>query len=158
MPQSAAPELAYHIRLTELELQLVGEITAIQCQIENLLRNTIQAMLDPSTDAYFPVMDCDSLITTTYIFERIARKKAPTDELRALAKNISTRTKELSKGHNDFTHAIYAVARPDFKGVRDEAAKISCALAHFEYCVLASKGADSATNLAAFSSEWLGRF
>jgi hypothetical protein len=190
MSQSVAPAPAYHIPLSDSELRLVGEIAAIQGQIEYLLGHAMQVMLDISTEAMLAMMHSPSLKTNTYTFVTVARTKAPTDELRDLAEHVFTQMEILAKGRNDFIHAIYATDTPDGAGfalssgigsaiddavaiktgsykkrraaelqeVRDGLAKISCALAHFEHCTIAAKGADPAGSLAAFPSPWHGRF
>lgn len=183
------PEPAYYIPLSPSERQLLGEIAAIQGQIEYLLGRAVQSMLSISNDASFAIMHSPSLKANTLIFVTVARTKATSDELRTLAEDIFSRMESLAKGRNDFIHAIYATltldetgytlstgGRPigkaiaiktgrhtkrlasELQSVRDEAAKVSCALAHFEHCLVASRGAGSATNLAASPSAWLGKF
>jgi hypothetical protein len=77
MSKSAAPAPAYHIPLSDSELRLVGEIAAIQGQIEYLLGQAMQAMLDISTDAVYATMHSASLKINTLIFVTAKILSAP---------------------------------------------------------------------------------
>ncbi len=170
------PDPAFHIPLKDKELKLVGEIAAIHGQIEYLLGHCVCFMTGISNDAMLAVMHSASLKINAHIFVEVARTKVATQGLRDLAENIFARMEALSKGRNDFIHAIYAsdavgpsfmlfigpadqIPTPegnpsigeavavktgsyrkrsvsDLRAIRDEAAKISCALAHFERCAM----------------------
>jgi hypothetical protein len=183
MSSSVKIEPAYHIPLGASELNLVGEIAAINGQIEYLLGHVVNLLLGISHEAMLAVMHSSSIKNNTYIFVTVARAKCRDPELLRIAEDVFTRMEALSKGRNDFIHAIYAsdaagtaftltagIARPvvtdtvavktgsykkrsitELQAVRDEAAKISCALAHFERCILLNQPGTAQT-------PWLGKF
>jgi hypothetical protein len=108
-----AVEPAYHIPLTERDLALIGEICAIQGQIEYLMQNSIGTMLRVSHDAQVSITTASpSLRALANIFINVARCKCIEDDLKALAESIFAQIEDLSKGRNDFVHAIYGEDGP----------------------------------------------
>jgi len=102
------PYPAFSIPLTDKEKQLIGEIVAIQGQIEFLLGAIVHDALGLNRSAMLAIMHSASLKVNTYIFVTVIRAKIENKLTLASAENIFTRMEALSKGRNDFIHALYA--------------------------------------------------
>jgi hypothetical protein len=113
MTEFRKPYPAFNIPLTDEEKQLIGEIVAIQGQIEFLLGAIVHDALGLDRDAMFAIMHSASLKVNTYIFITVIRAKITNEFTLASAENIFTRMETLSKGRNDFIHALYAYDETD---------------------------------------------
>jgi hypothetical protein len=185
MSESGAPEPAYNIPLDPEEKQLVGELVAIQGQIEYILGHIVAMLTGVGHEAMLAIMQSPSLKVNTHIFITVVRSKCTDARLLEIAEDVFDRMEDLSKGRNDFIHALFASdaggtaftliqsgwgisAYPpkpvavktgsyrkrdvdELQAVRDEAAKISCALAHIERCLQMGHPGDAST-------PWLDRF
>jgi len=173
---------AYQIPLTQKQLGTLGEICAIQGQIELTLQNTVRHLLGVPHKTVLAIMGSTSVRTNSEIFIEVARCKCDKPDLLRIAEDAFILIKDLSEGRNDFVHAIFGTTsgggfrltsgglpfgqhessamrvrnrkkRPacELQDVRDIAAKISCALAHFDACLVQKMDADSLT-------PWRGKF
>jgi hypothetical protein len=101
-------EPAFHIPLTDAELKLIGEICAIQGQIEYLIHNIVEQLLGTSRDTTNTLLGSTSIRTNSEIFIKVMEDKCHHEKLKSLAESILTDIKTLSEGRNDFIHALYA--------------------------------------------------
>lgn len=107
-------EPAFHIPLDEDELRTLGEISAIQGQIELSITLTVQLLLDISHETALRILGSTSLGNNIDIWHRIVLEKAP--EQRATADRVKADVQALTEGRNDFIHAIYG-ADPGHAGI-----------------------------------------
>jgi hypothetical protein len=164
-------EPAFHIPLSDDELRLIGEICAIQGQIEYSMHNIVQRLLQTGTSATRKILGSTSIGTNSDVFIHIVRDKCQFPELKGIAEDVHAKIRDLAEGRNDFVHALYAIGKegdssfalvsgagrphPAFNhtiairirsgkrravdaisSVRDTAARISCALAHVDHCLM----------------------
>jgi len=108
MTEFRKPYPAFNIPLTDQEKQLLGEIVAIQGQIEFLLGLIVEHLTGVDRKANLAIMHSASLKINTHIFVTVVRSKVKNEFTREAAENIFTRMEALAKGRNDFVHAIYA--------------------------------------------------
>lgn len=163
---------AYHIPLDQRELSLIGEICAIQGQIEFLLQRIVWHLLETSLDTATRIMGSASLRTNAEIFVRLMTDKCKDATLVSMAIDTFQAFESLTTGRNDFVHAVYGrkhdhgdgislhvfeghtesvsltniVAQRtsnqktrtvgDIQDVRNQAAVISCRLAHIHASLL----------------------
>jgi hypothetical protein len=108
MTEFRRPYPAFNIPLTDQEKQLLGEIVAIQGQIEFLLGAIVHDALGLDRNAMHAIMHSASLKVNAHIFITVIRAKITNQVTLASAENIFARMEALSKGRNDFIHALYA--------------------------------------------------
>lgn len=162
---------AYDIPLTDADLAAIGQICAIQGQIEYLMQQIVQRLLQTNHAATTAIMtSTNSFPRISEVWLSVVRDKCKEPHLVGIAEEAFKRMTSLTQGRNHFVHAFYAqsggnggfgltrgsansdrflehlakldtivaVRTRDRKmrskggivGVRDDAAKISCALAH----------------------------
>jgi hypothetical protein len=170
-------EPAYHIPLEPEQLRTLGEICAIQGQIEYLLQHATQRLLKLSHAEMLAKLKSDRLTDNAKIFLDAAHQNCSKADLIELAERVHSQIELLAADRKDFLHAIFADApsgggftlasgigipivtnptavrtknramRPasELIQVRDQAAWISCALAHFEFCLGMGEGATYST-------------
>jgi len=102
---------AYHIPLSERELQLLGELTAIQGQIDWLLQHVIEKLLDIGPGVSMKVLGSTQVRANMAVFDAIVAEKCP-DELRPLCAEVSADIVTVSERRNDFIHAYYGALVP----------------------------------------------
>lgn len=101
---------AYHIQLSPAELQAIGEVVAIQGQIEWIIQHQVVLLLSvlPSTAA--AMLGSSGLGKTASVWIEIARcrlaQKAP--DVRDVADHAYKELTALTQQRNDFIHAFYA--------------------------------------------------
>jgi hypothetical protein len=172
-------EPAYHIPLTDAQLMLLGELCAIQGQIEYGMQQIVRRLEGISPAQTRQLMGANGMRNNAERFIVIVRNKCKEASLVAIAENAFKSLDKFSAGRVDFVHAIYGTDESDgfslsfntasagqpvavrtrnhkktqlssLQKVRDEAARISCAMAHIYFCLMARKSASS--------SPWLGKF
>jgi hypothetical protein len=168
---------AYHIPVSADGLRMVGEICAIQGQIEFLLQRIVKQVLDLDFESTLAIMTAsNSLKTTSRIALLVIKRKCADPETIKLAEDAFAQVEDLTKGRNDFVHAVYATGqgktgafslssgdaqpiltdivavrtanrkhRPagEIAIVRDQAARLSCALADLFHILTCGRDAPS---------------
>jgi hypothetical protein len=102
---------AYHIPLRQKDLALIGEICAIQGQIEWMMLNTVRDALDIEKALALRIMGSTAIGANSDIWMRCVRKKQRNKYILAMAERAVADIKELSEGRNDFVHAAYFARR-----------------------------------------------
>ena len=162
MPVSTLP--AFQIPLTQVEHCLIGEICAIQGQIDYLMQSAVKRWLVVDHATMLAVMGSTAIRRNADIFVKVAREKCKWHPERLeLAESIFAQIEALATARGGFVQAVYALrdaqsppsaedATPILKNivgvrtknrnqrpvgniekVRNEAARISRALAHLEW-------------------------
>jgi hypothetical protein len=104
---------AYHIPLDDEQLKLIGEICAIQGQIEWMMLNTVWFALGIEQQLANRIMGSTSIGTNADIWIRCVRKKQRNKYMLAMAERAFSDIKDLAEGRNDFVHATYFARRPE---------------------------------------------
>jgi hypothetical protein len=174
-------EPAYDIPLTDAQILLLGELRAIQGQIEYGMQQIVRRLEGIKPQEARKLLSAGGMKANADKFISIVRNRCNDASLVRLAEKVYSSLATTSKGRNDFVHAIIAMnekngfslsfnAEPASKGavavrtknykktaldvlpsVRDEAAKISCAMAHIYFCLMSRQNASA-------QSPWIGRF
>lgn len=98
---------AYHIPLKATTLQLIGEICAIQGQVEWMMQNTVRELLKIDNETVQRIMGSTSIATNAEIWIRLIRKKESRKSVLRHAEQALSDIRELAEGRNDFVHAVY---------------------------------------------------
>ena len=86
---------------------MVGEICAIQGQIEFLLQRIVKQVLDLDFESTLAIMTAsNSLKTTSRIALLVIKRKCADPETIKLAEDAFAQVEDLTKGRNDFVHAV----------------------------------------------------
>jgi hypothetical protein len=101
---------AYHISLSAADKRLIADISAIQTQIEWLMRLTIQHLLKIKPATALKIMGSSSITTNAEIWIYAIRDIHQKDEVKTWAEYAFTQMKEMAKGRNDFLHTLYGFA------------------------------------------------
>jgi hypothetical protein len=100
-------EPAYHITLTPDQFSLIGEICAIQAQIDWSMQNTIMRLLGISREAAQVILGSTSIANNSTIWLRVVQEKHEWPDKVAHAELAVNKIKALAEGRNDFVHAIF---------------------------------------------------
>ena len=106
---------AYAIPLSQTELSLIGEICAIQGQIEFLMQTITRTLLGVDHVTVLAILGSTTIGTNADIFIKIVRLKVLSHPNGLCAAEFAyAGIRELAEGRNDFVHALYAhAAGPD---------------------------------------------
>jgi hypothetical protein len=99
---------AYHIPLTDDELKMLGEICAIQGQIEYLIAHTISMAINLNPKATNAILDRNTLSGNADIWREVIRARAGQQSTRDAADEAFKEIVALTEGRNDFVHAFFA--------------------------------------------------
>jgi hypothetical protein len=108
---------AYHVPLTDDQFKLIGEICAIQGQIEWMMLTTVREALGIPKELALRIMGSSAIGTNADIWIRCVRKKQRNKFMLAMAQRAFDEIKDLAEGRNDFVHAAYFArdpTNPDF--------------------------------------------
>jgi hypothetical protein len=100
----------YYIPLTATELKSLGELCAIQGQVEHLLIVTLSYVLDIKENTARTILVSNSLHTNTEIWIALFREKCGDDEVLNDAEAAYALVEGITQGRNDFVHAVFAIA------------------------------------------------
>jgi hypothetical protein len=98
---------AFHIPLSDEQLRTLGEVCAIQGQIEFLMRVTVMALRGVSMRT--ARKNVRSLANAGVWLETV-EKHAVRQDIKELARAICDEIDALRRGRNDFVHAVFAYA------------------------------------------------
>ena len=103
---------AYHIPLGADRLKLIGEICAIQGQIEWMMQNTVREAFKVDNPLTQRIMGSTSIGTNAEIWIGVVRRKQRRKGILAHAEQAFRDIKDLAEGRNDFVHAVYFTKNP----------------------------------------------
>lgn len=156
-------EPAFPVPLTEKQLALLGEICAIQGQIETLMQETLERGLNIKIETAARALGHGGIRNNAEVWKALLLDGAIDDEFIDVVQKVHKAIETLAKGRNDFVHAEYKSAgvdlsvddqgtistemasvavrvktrttrdTSDLKLVRDEAARISRMMGHLLY-------------------------
>jgi hypothetical protein len=102
---------AFRIPLTRIELATLGELCAIQGQVEHLLIHTLHYVLDIQLETARTILAASSIHTNAKVWIAIFREKCADQSILKTAETAFTLVEGITKGRNDFVHAIYATPK-----------------------------------------------
>lgn len=98
---------AYHISLTASEKRLIAEVSALQSQIEWLMRLAVQHLLGITPPLALTIMGSTNIAANAEIWIRTVREKATSEAAKAWAEYAYAGIPDLTKGRNDFLHTLF---------------------------------------------------
>jgi hypothetical protein len=114
---AASLKPAYHIPLSPAELRLLGEICAIQGQIEWLMQECLFLLLDMNLGDVGVILGSTRFANNVDIWARIVRDKCDDKRVLAEVKAVVAAVAALTAGRNDFIHAIFVKWNDGWVGV-----------------------------------------
>lgn len=112
---------AYTVPLTDAQLSLVGELTAIQGQIEELLLRTVTALLGLERRTASVILGSSKIADNTNIWATLIREKHTDPDLLLWVKHAKKEIEALAADRNDFVHAYFAFGTADLDRMLSEA-------------------------------------
>jgi hypothetical protein len=103
---------AYHISLTPAEKRLIADISALQSQIEWLMRLTVQHLLDVTPATAHRIMGSTSIAANAGIWVAVVCEKHHDEVAKEWAQYAFNKIGNLAEGRNDFLHTLYGFATP----------------------------------------------
>ena len=88
----------------------LGELCAIQGQVEHLMVDTLSYALDVRTETARKMLASSSLHTNAIIWIAIFREKCRDQKTIKLAESAFALVQGITQGRNDFVHAVFATA------------------------------------------------
>lgn len=109
---------AFHIPLTNEQAQMLGEICAIQGQIEHVMLLTVSELLSVGDSAARSILGSTTLANNSDIWLRTVQQRlAKYPDLVAVAEAVSSELSALVQGRNDYIHAVFGYAAQDSFGM-----------------------------------------
>ncbi|WP_315807388.1 MULTISPECIES: hypothetical protein [unclassified Bradyrhizobium] len=102
---------AFRIPLAASELQTLGELCAIQGQVEHLLVHTLHYILDLPLETARTMLASSSIHTNAKIWIAVFREKCHDLPILGKAEAAFDLVERTTKGRNDFVHAIFATPK-----------------------------------------------
>jgi len=99
---------AFRIPLAAFELQALGELCAIQGQVEHLLVHTLHYVLDLPLETARMMLASSSIHTNARTWIAVFREKYHDQPILETAEAAFELVERTTKGRNDFVHAIFA--------------------------------------------------
>jgi hypothetical protein len=134
-------------------------------QIEFSMQNTVRQLLKFDLQTTLKILGSPNIGANIEIWMSVVRSNCTFPTVVETAEEVRSQIAALAQVRNDFVHALFAASDPGGSGlflvsgssrmtneirtVRDTAAKLSCAMAHINYCVTVGKDGPS---------RWSGRF
>lgn len=99
----------FHIPLTTREKALIGEVCALQGQVEEAMQDCVQSILGLSLKATLTIMGSNSLRVNASIWMHIVREKGPqADDVKWALEQASAIFEAHTTERNDFVHAVFS--------------------------------------------------
>ena len=99
---------AFHIPLSEEELRTLGELCAIQGQIELLMQLTVMVLCKKSLQRARKLLSSPKLTANARVWLSAIEQNASWQDSKKIAKAVVHEIDALSRGRNDFVHAVFA--------------------------------------------------
>jgi len=90
-------------------LRQIGQLCAIQAQIEWSMQMVVMKLLALSIKTTLKVMQSNSIRTNSEIWISTIREKVSDERALAWAEHAYSQIDKLSEGRNDFVHALYGI-------------------------------------------------
>src|SRR5438045_2729111 len=97
---------AFRIPLAYTELKMLGELCAIQGQVEHLLVHTLHYVLDVRLETARAILSSNSIHTNAKTWIAIFQEKCNDKQVLEWAKSGFGLVEGITRGRNDFVHAI----------------------------------------------------
>jgi len=112
---------AFQIMLEPASLQLIGEICAIQGQIEWAMLGTVRQLLGVERRTAQHIMGSTSIAANAQIWLSVVNESQCDDETKDIAGVGFKRLAALAEGRNDFLHAVYGATGTSYpNGVTED--------------------------------------
>lgn len=98
---------AFQIPVSAETLQTIGELCAIQGQIEWCFQNTVRNLLEIEQPTGLAIMGSTSIGANAEIWIRVVREKIADKQAVQFAELAYKEISILAQGRNDFVHAVY---------------------------------------------------
>jgi hypothetical protein len=98
---------AYHIPLSAAELRMIGEICAIQGQIDWLMQESLWILLDISPNDAAAILDSTNVRNNVDIWAKLIRAKCEDKRTLGHVAVVAKGIASLTAGRNDFVHAFF---------------------------------------------------
>jgi hypothetical protein len=99
---------AFRIPIAHSELATLGELCAIQGQVEHLFIHTLHYVLDVKLDAARAILGHTSIHTNAHTWIAIFRGKCGDRAVIKMADEAFSLVAGITRGRNDFVHALFA--------------------------------------------------
>ncbi len=104
---------AFHIPLSATQLRQIGELCAIQAQIEWSMQMVVKKLLGLSLASTLKIMGSTSIRSNSSIWIATIREKLDDQDAVAWAEFAFSQIEKLSEGRNDFIHGLYGLDLSD---------------------------------------------
>src|SRR5438128_2256334 len=98
---------AFKVPLDEKQLALVGELTAILGQIDEVMIRTIERLLSVDRAAANYILGSSKIADNSGIWAQVIRNRTNDADTTWLVAHALTEMEGVSKGRNDFVHAWF---------------------------------------------------
>ncbi|HEX8167929.1 MAG TPA: hypothetical protein VF601_19350 [Beijerinckiaceae bacterium] len=102
-----AEQPAFLVGVDDFNLRLLGEISVIQGHIEACMIATVSHLLKTPIQLARQILGSTKVETNVMIWRDTIRAKCGNSEIVALAETVFKEFRELTRGRNDFIHAVY---------------------------------------------------
>lgn len=99
---------AFNVPLSDTEKKLIGELCAMQNQIEFLMAQIVGHLLAVPYTVANKVLGSTSIRTNADVWMSLVREKCDCSDIKELAECAYKEIEALSQGRNDFVHALFA--------------------------------------------------
>jgi hypothetical protein len=98
---------AYIIPLNQKELALLGELTVIMGQIDDMMIQTVQPLLGIDRAAANVILGSSKIGDNAAIWANVIRNRTEDEDILWLVEIATKEIKNVSEGRNDFIHAVF---------------------------------------------------
>ncbi len=100
----------FHIPLSDDELRTIGELCAIQGQIEFFMQLTVKVLLKISMPNARKRLGRPNITANANVWLTAVEKHVPREEIKELARLVVEEIEVIRRGRNDFVHAVFAIS------------------------------------------------
>jgi hypothetical protein len=97
----------WNIPLSDEEFKLIGQLCAIQGQVEHLMKFVVASLLDVTMDVCDHIMVSTGIMTNAQIWSDVVAAKAQKQWMIDTAKLAFSDICAIAEGRNDFVHAVF---------------------------------------------------
>lgn len=100
----------FHIPLSDDELRTIGELCAIQGQIEFFMQLTVKVLLKVWMPSARKRLGSPNITENAKVWLAAVEKHVPREDIKELARLVVEEIEGIRHGRNDFVHAVFAIA------------------------------------------------